>query len=80
MMAFLVALNTTALLVGFVLRMRREKEVRRRLLRLEWILEAHGDSFKDVFRDDRDLAERIGRLELLTGYAKTVDFDDEVHP
>ncbi len=78
MMAFLVALNTTALVIGFVLRLRREHHVLRRLYRLESIVDAHGDSHVQELNRDLMLAERIGRLEVLTGHAKQIpDFEDE---
>lgn len=88
MMAFLVALNTTAIVVGIVWaalvrrktedRENEELDMDRRIALLEAIQEAHGSCIKDGFRDDRDLAERIGRLENLTGHAKKIpDFDDE---
>lgn len=88
MLTFLVALNTTAIVVGIVwaLLARRKTDDRdldtldldRRLDRLEGIVEAHGSCIKDGFRDDVALAERLTRIEGLTGHAIVVpDFDDE---
>jgi hypothetical protein len=88
MMALLVALNTTAIVVGIVWavlarrktedRENEELDLDRRIALLEDIVQAHGSCIKDGFRDDRDLAERLGRLERLTGHAKQIpDFDDE---